>query len=241
MQPHSRYNRYYSSRRPANRRAAVVHQKKISIRPLLALACVLVTGVMAQNLVQALSPNEKPSQQAHAATMAPAVRRPAFPAIDTTGLSATQKRLLAVAQAEYAHGAVSGDQYAKKYSEGFDESWCADFVSWMRNEAGVPFAHPDTQYWRIPGVATLRDYFVSSDAYHMAAGSYTPKLGDIAFYFGVTPDGSSREHVAMVLEVKDGKLVTIGGNEGKKGEMKIRSDTLEPGVKGLAGFGELRR
>lgn len=241
MQPQSHHNRYYRSSRLDNRRSAETRQKKISLRPVLVVVCVLIAGLMAQNLAKALSPAEKPSQHSHAVANTPStLKRPAFPVIDTTGLSATQKRLLAVAQAEYVHGAVSGDHYAKKYSEGFDESWCADFVSWIRNEAGVPFAHPDTEYWRIPGVGTLRDYFAVSDAYH-AAESYAPKLGDIAFYFGVTPDGNSREHVAMVLGVKDGKLITIGGNEGKKGEMKIRSDPLKPGTKGLAGFGELRR
>lgn len=161
-----------------------------------------------------------------------------FPTIDETKLTATQKRLLAVAKQEYAHGAKSYDTHVLKYNEGFRESWCANFISWMMNQAKTPYQNKENNgYWRIPGVGTLLDYYSGFGAYH-EVGTYTPEFGDVAFYFGETPDGSSTEHVAMVLKVEGDKLVTLGGNEGKDGVMRIRSDKLDENIKGLTGFGQ---
>lgn len=160
-----------------------------------------------------------------------------FPALDTSSFTATQQKMLTIMKAEYAKEPVSFDETVLDYTEGFKESWCADFVSWVRIEAGKPFINPETGYWRIPGVQSLRDYYASSDAYHFI-GTYTPKFGDVAFYFGETPDGTNREHVAFVLAVQGDTLITLGGNETSKGILQLRSNKLAEGERGLSGFGE---
>lgn len=167
----------------------------------------------------------------------PVVKRTPFPVVATANLTSIQKRLLLVAKQEYTKNPTSYDANVMKYTEGFRESWCADFISWMRDEAGIPLTHPKTGYWRIPGVSTLRDYYQASNAY-IAVGDYTPKLGDIAFYEGETPDGESSEHVAMVLSVDGDKVTTIGGNETNKGIVQIRTNKLATGERGLVGFGK---
>lgn len=156
--------------------------------------------------------------------------------IDTDGFSSTQLKVLTVLREEYVKNPVEFDDTILAYTEGFEESWCADFLSWVFNEADTPFTHPDTGYWRIPGVLTLQAYYEQQDAYH-DIGEYTPVFGDVAFYFGETPDGSSAEHVAMVLAVEGDTIITIGGNETDKGIIQIRTDTLREGEKGLSGFG----
>lgn len=163
--------------------------------------------------------------------------RQGFPVIETTGFSATQLRVLYILQQEYANNPVSYDKTVKKYTEGFEESWCADFISWVFHQADTPFVHPETEYWRIPGVQTLVSYYQELGAYHELGDGYVPKMGDIAFYFGETPDGGSSEHVAMVLEVRGNTLVTIGGNEGRRGVLQVRYDALQTGVKGLVAIG----
>ncbi len=145
--------------------------------------------------------------------------------------------MLEVMKQEYAKQPTSYDSTVLEYTEGVKESWCADFVSVVRFEAGKPFVNQETGYWRIPGVQSLRDYYAASNAYHFV-GTYTPKFGDVAFYFGETPDGQNREHVAFVLSVNGDTITTLGGNETDKGILQIRRDTLAEGVKGLAGFGE---
>lgn len=157
--------------------------------------------------------------------------------IDTTRFSNDQRALLAVLRQEYAKKPRGYDKNVLKYSEGFRESWCADFISWSFQAIGQPFVHPDTGYWRIPGVQTLMAYYRSFDVYHAVSSDYKPQFGDVAFYFGETPDGSSTEHVAIILGLHEGKLYTLGGNEGD-GIMRIRADTYKAGEKGLSGIGE---
>lgn len=160
-----------------------------------------------------------------------------FPEIPTAELSTTQQTILSIAERQYATEATSYDDTVLTYTEGFEESWCADFISWIMNEADTPFIHPDTGYWRIPGVQTLKDYYMQYDAYH-AVGSYTPEVGDVAFYEGETPDGNSTEHVALVIAVSEDTITTIGGNEGDDETIQVRTEVLKKGVQGLTGFGE---
>ncbi len=155
--------------------------------------------------------------------------------IDTSNFSTTQQAVLAVLRQEYAKSPTSYDKNVLNYTEGFEESWCADFLSWVFDQADTPFVHPDTGYWRVPGVLTLQEYYEQHNAYR-DVGDYTPKFGDVAFYFGETPDGGSTEHVAMVLAVEDDRVITIGGNE-TGNTVRIRADLLRDGEKGLSGFG----
>lgn len=165
------------------------------------------------------------------------VVRAGFPTIHTSGLSMIQQQVLERAREEYQKNPRGYDKTVMTYTEGFKESWCADFISWVFDQAGTPFVHPETKYWRIPGVQTLKAYYEQEDAYHEIGDGYVPKLGDVAFYFGETPDGGSAEHVAMILEVRGDKIVTIGGNETDKGIIQIRYDALQTDVKGLTAIG----
>jgi len=165
------------------------------------------------------------------------VQQTPFPTLNTSSFTPAQQQMLLTMKAEYAKQPKSYDDTVLTYTEGFKESWCADFVSWVRFEANKPFINPETGYWRIPGAQSLRDYYASSDSY-FAIGTYTPKFGDVAFYFGETPDGTSREHVAFVLSVDNETLTTLGGNETSKGLLQIRSNKLLEGERGLSGFGK---
>ena len=163
--------------------------------------------------------------------------RVAFPTIATSSLSDTQRQVLSLARQEYQKNPTGYDNTVMTYTEGFEESWCADFISWIFDQADTPFVHPDTGYWRIPGVQTLMAYYQQQGAYHTIGDGYVPQLGDVAFYFGETPDGDSSEHVAMILEVRGDQLVTIGGNEGDDGIVQIRYDKWTAGSKGLVAIG----
>lgn len=210
---------------------------KTSAKLWLGSAIVLVTLVAFRG-----NPAEPPAAEARAEQPSMAVVKPAqkpFPSVNASAFTSAQLNMLELLQSEYAKQPVSYDSDVMRYTEGFKESWCADFISWIRNEAGVPYEHQETGYWRIPGVQTLRDYYMGSDAYHVA-GDYTPKFGDVAFYFGETPDGNSREHVALVLSVQGGMITTIGGNETSKGILQIRTNKLAEGERGLTGFGVSR-
>jgi hypothetical protein len=165
----------------------------------------------------------------------------AFANVPTAQLDATQRRILAILKEEYTKSPTSYDETVHNYTEGFDESWCADFITWVLTKADSTIINPDTGYWRIPGVVTLQQYYKDNEAYVLADSGYTPRLGDVVFYIGSqTPDESSGEHAAFVLGVtKDNKLITIGGNEGN-GVLRIRTESVKTNIsKGMVGYGKL--
>jgi len=171
--------------------------------------------------------------------------QPPFPDIQTKALSSTQRSILTIVQQEYDKIPRDFDSTVMKYTENTKESWCADFISWTFSKAGAPFTNPNSGYWRIPGVLTLQQYYRDNSAYIKASNSdtntYTPQLGDVAFYIGAqTPDNTSEEHAAIILKVDGDVITTIGGNEGS-GIMHIRSESLQAHFdKGLVGFGQLK-
>lgn len=189
--------------------------------------------IMALGIVHSVTASRLATQ----GTVAAQVSVAPFPAIATDGLTSTQQHLLAVLKQEYALHPKGSDSAIRKYTEGYDEAWCADFISWVMNQADTPYSNPNSGSWRVPGVLTLQDMYIDAGGYR-EVGTYTPKLGDVAFYIGSqTPDGGSEGHVAIVLKVEGNMMTTIGGNEGDSGELKIRTSPIQEGDKGLVGFG----
>ncbi|WP_280318555.1 CHAP domain-containing protein [Nocardia wallacei] len=153
-------------------------------------------------------------------------RLTAFPDIDSSGLDPGRSRIIAVARAEYAH---PGD--GRKYAEGVEEAWCADFVSWVLREAGMPLANPNSGSWRIPGVYTLQEYYESEQRFAAADSGYQPRPGDVVLYDSSSPFG---QHTNIVLAADAATLTTIGGNE--QGDIRIHR-YIRAEVPGMVGFG----
>lgn len=128
-----------------------------------------------------------------------------FPYIDQSGLSDTQRKVVTILQEEYKL-----QPSGTKYSQGANEPWCADFVSWVFNKAGVPLSNPNTGNWRIPGTYTLREYYESAGKFQSAQSGYSPKIGDIMLYDNPSPFG---QHTNIVIKNDNGVITTIGGNE----------------------------
>ncbi len=125
----------------------------------------------------------------------------------------------------------------KKYTQGAEEAWCADFVSWVYKAAGKSFTG-GTGGWRYPSVVTLKAYFNEKHEF-FKPGEKDPQPGDVAFYIGAeTPDGGSAEHVNIVIEVNGGTMTTIGGNESDQ-LMKSQRE-IKLGSQSLAGFGRFK-
>lgn len=149
-----------------------------------------------------------------------------FPALDESHLSPDQVKLVVVLRHEYQTQANG-----TKYSEGVDEPWCADFVSWVYKEAGQPLKNPNSGSWRIPGTHTLREYFEKAGKFHTVDSGYMPKLGDIAIYDG---PGWFGQHTNFILKYDGTQTVTIGGNEAGRVQVQTRAVP----ERGLVGYGE---
>ncbi|CQD10478.1 hypothetical protein BN970_02067 [Mycolicibacterium conceptionense] len=151
----------------------------------------------------------------------------AFPQIDRAALDPAQARIVDVLQAQY--DAQPGGSH---FSEGVEEPWCADFVSWVLNEAGQPLTNPNSGSWRIPGVYTLQEYYQAAGRFVTPDG-YRASTGDVVMYADGSPLGL---HTNFVVAVDDNGITTVGGNE----EGGIRVHTLDDAeIAGILGFGQL--
>ncbi len=149
-----------------------------------------------------------------------------FPMVDEAELNPAQIKVMTILRTEYEL-----QPEGIKYSEGVNEAWCADFVSWVFKEAEVPLSNPNSGYWRIPGTYTLREYYEQNDRFKAADSDYSPKIGDIMLYDNPSPFG---QHTNIVIDTTDGVVTTIGGNE--PGGIRIVKHTTPDSV-GFIGYG----
>lgn len=149
-----------------------------------------------------------------------------FPEINTSQLSSDQQKVVSILKTEYI---LNPD--GTKYSQGVSEAWCADFVSWVFNEAGKPLGNPNSGSWRIPGTYTLREYYESISMFKSSDSGYSPKVGDIMLYDNPSPFG---QHTNIVIDNNNGLVTTIGGNE--PGGIRIVKHTQKDTV-GFIGYG----
>lgn len=114
-------------------------------------------------------------------------------------------------------GYTEGENEFSKYGQWYGLShsyWCAMFVSWAGNEAGVPSGILP----RGPYCPALVNSFRYQDRFFDSAargGDYVPQQGDIIFYYcpDSGPEGNTiATHIGIVLYVENGQVFTIEGN-----------------------------
>jgi hypothetical protein len=137
----------------------------------------------------------------------------------TGALSSIRQNVVCLTQAEYKlweSGKMKpGTTDFYKYSQKRDEDWCADFASWIYNQAGYPI--DNTKEGNVPAVMSIKQIGEKNDkfVYHSANG-YTPIPGDLAIhiYYGKN-DQITGHHVNIVMSVNKNKhsMIVIGGNQ----------------------------
>lgn len=149
-----------------------------------------------------------------------------FPTVSTVGLDPSRIRII-----ENLRRAFDENRPGTYYSEGVEEPWCADFVSTVLRDSGLPLRNPNSGTWRIPGVYTLTEYFQKAGRLKPAA-AYRPQPGDVVLY---TPEHPAmRQHTNFVVAVSGDEVTTIGGNQ--EGGISAWTYRL-PETFGLAGYG----
>ena len=150
----------------------------------------------------------------------------AFPEIDTANLSPTRQKIISLAKTEFKTQSAGA-----KFSQGAEEAWCANFVSWIMYQAGAPLKNPHTGGWRIPGTFTLREYYEANSRFKSANSGYQPLSGDVAIYRNSPVFG---DHTNIILKNDNGVLTTVGGNEANRIHMFVNRDKQ---YDGLLGYG----
>lgn len=101
-------------------------------------------------------------------------------------------------------GNVGGEPYWRWYGYNHRIEWCAVFVSWVANQAGVL----NDKIPKFAGVYTGIEWFKSRGEWQKRG--YSPRPGDIIF-FDWENDGKPN-HVGIVEKTEDGYIYTIEGN-----------------------------
>lgn len=136
---------------------------------------------------------------------------------------------VAKTQIGYLEGSLTGTNLVRnnytKYGVWYDNNvaniggaygeWCAMFVSWCANQAGIPssvmYYHASCSLgiseWKSRGVWKTSAYW---------GGSYTPQAGDI-IYFASTAGSSTPAHVGIVTGCSGGYVYTVEGNTSTSG------------------------
>lgn len=127
----------------------------------------------------------------------------------TQGLSQVRQNVVCLAEQEYQlwhSGQLTPATGFLKYTQQNYEEWCADFVSWIYDQAHYPL-QPDPN-WRVPAVSSIVAIGQTNLNFHWhLAGSYTPRLGDLAIH-------GDHTHVNIVVGVSGTTITLIGGDEG---------------------------
>ena len=150
----------------------------------------------------------------------------AFPDIDTANLSPTRQKIISLAKTEFKTQSAG-----TKFSQGAEEPWCANFVSYIMKQAGAPLKNPHTGGWRIPGTFTLREYYEANGRFKPVNSGYQPLPGDVAIYRNSPVFG---DHTNIVLKNYNGVLTTVGGNEANRIRVFVNRDKQ---YDGLLGYG----
>jgi lysozyme family protein len=130
----------------------------------------------------------------------------------TVGISTTRQNIVCIAQQEYQKWTsgqlLSGTGYSA-YSENRQEDWCADFASWVYDQAGDSLGPVDspTNNWNVSYVPNLLAPPQDSTKFTVrGVGNYTPQPGDLAIH--------GDHHVNIVVGVSGSQITLVGGNQG---------------------------
>ena len=118
-------------------------------------------------------------------------------------------RLVKIATEElgYREGPNNDTKYGAWYNLNY-EPWCAMFVSWCANQAGI-----GTDI--IPkycGCTSGRKWFIDRGLYQARESGYLPKAGDVVFYRDTDETADISTHTGIVYACDGRKVYTIEGN-----------------------------
>lgn len=131
----------------------------------------------------------------------------------TSSLSNVRTNVVCLAEQELALWTPTYDrQNYLKYTQNAPEEWCADFVSWIYNQAGYPLG--TKLRWRYASVFEIKQIGDNNINFHYHdSNSYTPQPGDLAIH---STSNNPYYHVNMVVDVNTASktLTLIGGDQG---------------------------
>lgn len=127
---------------------------------------------------------------------------------------------------ETPDGCNCGEQIQKFLGSSPGELWCADFVSWVYREAGLPFTGGSDGGWRVINVGVMHQWHVTNGLWFSSDSAEDPRPGDVISFITDVYDG----HVGLVERLDDAGTPGVPGDdtihtiEGNTSNMVARRD-----------------
>jgi peptidoglycan hydrolase-like protein with peptidoglycan-binding domain len=134
---------------------------------------------------------------------------------------------IAIAQLGYREQYYNINKYGAWYGMN-GESWCAMFVSWCANQAGILGSLVPSYSWCESG----KNWYIAKGRYRTRTSGYVPLPGDVIFFYR----NGSYYHTGIVEYVSGGTVHTIEGNAGDNDEYVIR-DSYDINASNIDGYG----
>ena len=107
------------------------------------------------------------------------------------------------------YGGSNYTEYGRWY--GMQDMWCAMFVSWCANVAGVSTSIVPSHSYTPTGLNWFRNKGQAYSRATVASGGYTPQKGDI-IYFKSARNSNITNHVGIVTSYSGSTVYTVEGN-----------------------------
>ena len=172
------------------------------------------------------------------------------------GMSVGQ-RIVAIANSQVGYRTDPAGSYCNKFSAYWSagaagcpggeasEEWCADFVAWAWQQAGVPLTYGFGANDLNAGAASFYGWGVAHGTWHSASSGYRARPGDVAVYGLNLGTSASAAHVAIVSgdplgqdgpDVINGDGDRTGFSVVETGTDQLRADTGHGQGAPLAGY-----
>lgn len=116
------------------------------------------------------------------------------------------------------------DWYYGKHTVGGSFPWCAAFISWCANQAGIP----SNVIKKTASVTEMMNFFKETNRFHPKGSGYIPKAGDI-----LIQKSGGASHTGIVISADASGFDTVEGNASDQVKTKHYSYTDNK----LTGFG----
>lgn len=108
-------------------------------------------------------------------------------------------------------------------------AWCAFFVAWCSNQAGISTSIIP----RIGNCAAMVNWYSQRGRYH-SSKNFTPRTGDLIFYNW--SGGSTAKHIGIVTGVSSSSVYVIEGNTGSSYGYRVEAKTRKRTAAYIIGY-----
>jgi hypothetical protein len=114
------------------------------------------------------------------------------------------------------YGGTNFTEYGAWY--GMQEMWCAMFVSWCADRAGISTNTVPSHAYTPDGLSWFAARGQAYTRAEVQSRKYTPRPGDL-IYFKTSRNAKTTNHIGIITDYSGGRVYTVEGNVGAAGRL----------------------